>query len=52
MLFWGYYFINVFVAMIAVLIAFLFVVAFSNVFEYPAIEHETNEEQKLLRKGG
>ena len=51
MLFWGYYFINVFVAMIAVLIAFLFVVAFSNVFEYPAIEHETNEEEVPLRKG-
>ena len=48
-LFWGYYFINVFVAIIAVLIAFLFVVAFSNAFEYPPIDNKTNEQQGLLR---
>jgi len=47
-LFWGYYFINVFVAIIAVLIAFLFVVAFSNCFEYPPINYQTNDEQVPL----
>jgi len=46
--FWGYYFINVFVAIIAVLIAFLFVVAFSNAFEYPPINYETNEQEALM----
>jgi hypothetical protein len=34
-LFWGYYFINLFIAVLAVLTAFLFVVTFSNIFEYP-----------------
>ena len=42
-LFWGYYFINVFVAIVAMLIAFLFVAGFINVFENPNMNYETNE---------
>jgi len=43
-LFWGYYFINVFVAILAVLAVCLFVLTFSNVFEYPETQTKFNQQ--------
>jgi fatty acid desaturase len=45
-LFWGYYFINLFVGILAVLASFLFVVAFSNIFEYPEVQTQDWEKSQ------